>query len=643
MAQVLGAFSLALRRERSWPCFPKSRRVKVFSRPGNADLSGVFAPRGRATAVDGGFQVEGQWQWGSGTQNADWDSSRLPSHSRRRARAPQEWHTSLSHDVSSPQTKSSSSTLGTSQDSRVRVVRIIAIHDQFVPVDHALGLGVDGPLPGPLYAFPQFGLLGMGIAAVSLGLARAAIDELITIAGGKTPAGSARPLAARASAQTEVARAEATLRAARAFYYETIESAWQAAQEFGRIEIDHRRDIRLATTFTVHACAEAVDRMYNLGGGTSVYRRSPLQRIFRDVPCRDSTYDGQSCHARTNRTAPARPRNRYDDALTMPKILPLRVGTLADHDMLTGPLDRRRSLLERARSAGLDHVFVADHISFFTGMGMDGLIQAATIAALESELRVYVGVYLLALRHPLPVARQLASLAESAPGRLILGIGVGGEDRHEIEICGVDPATRGRRTNETLLALRKLQSGTPVSHQCEFFDFEDAFILPAPDPPIPFIIGGRSDAAIKRTAHLGDGWLGVWCSPDVMPKSSAKSNRRVRLARFPSPNHGTTGFRSGWDSTKIVPALADAWPRPWKRCTASPLSASNATALMAAQPKSRRPLPPTSHPDAVISTSCPSPKTLNRPSTALPKFAIGYCRWQPKPDAQFTRRACPFQ
>jgi alkanesulfonate monooxygenase SsuD/methylene tetrahydromethanopterin reductase-like flavin-dependent oxidoreductase (luciferase family) len=189
------------------------------------------------------------------------------------------------------------------------------------------------------------------------------------------------------------------------------------------------------------------------------------------------------------------------------------VGTLADKEMLTGPLERRRSLLAHARTAGLDHVFVADHISFFTGLGMDGLIQAATIAALEPELSVHIGVYLLALRHPLPVARQIASLAESAPGRLVLGVGVGGEDRHEIEICGVDPATRGRRTNESLIALRGLLSGSPFSHRCEFFEFEDALILPVPDPEIPIVIGGRSNAAIQRTARLGDGWLGAWCSP----------------------------------------------------------------------------------------------------------------------------------
>ena len=189
------------------------------------------------------------------------------------------------------------------------------------------------------------------------------------------------------------------------------------------------------------------------------------------------------------------------------------MGPLADDEMLTGPLERRRTLLERVRAAGLSHVFVADHVSFFTGLGMDGLVQAATVAALDPELEIHIGVFLLALRHPVPVARQIATLCESAPGRLVLGIGVGGEDRHEIEVCGVDPRTRGRRTNECLTVLRGLLRGEPFSFEGEFFDLEEAWIQPPPDPPVPIIVGGRSDAAILRAARHGDGWLGVWCSP----------------------------------------------------------------------------------------------------------------------------------
>jgi alkanesulfonate monooxygenase SsuD/methylene tetrahydromethanopterin reductase-like flavin-dependent oxidoreductase (luciferase family) len=180
--------------------------------------------------------------------------------------------------------------------------------------------------------------------------------------------------------------------------------------------------------------------------------------------------------------------------------------------MLTGPLERRRALLARVAASDLDHVFVADHVSFHDGFGMDGLVQATALLASEPTLSVQVGVYLLALRHPVTVARQIATLCESAPGRLVLGVGVGGEDRHEIEICGVDPATRGRRTDEALVALRDLLSGEPSTQRGEFFHFEQARIRPAPDPAVPILIGGRSEAALRRAARHGDGWLGVWCS-----------------------------------------------------------------------------------------------------------------------------------
>lgn len=133
---------------------------------------------------------------------------------------------------------------------------------------------------------------------------------------------------------------------------------------------------------------------------------------------------------------------------------------------------------------------------------------------LASFRKVVVGVYLLALRHPVPTARQIASLCESAPGRLTLGIGVGGEDRHEIEVCGVDPTTRGRRTSEAMVALRGLLSGQPYTLAGEFFEFDNALIRPAPDPPVPLLVGGRSDAAIARAARHGDGWLGIWSSPE---------------------------------------------------------------------------------------------------------------------------------
>jgi alkanesulfonate monooxygenase SsuD/methylene tetrahydromethanopterin reductase-like flavin-dependent oxidoreductase (luciferase family) len=178
-----------------------------------------------------------------------------------------------------------------------------------------------------------------------------------------------------------------------------------------------------------------------------------------------------------------------------------------------GDAEQLRATLGRIADAGVDHLCVGDHVSFFVGAGSDGLITATALLAAQAELPVYVGLYLLPLRHPSPVARQLATIAEVAPGRLTLGVGIGGEDPHEIEVCGVDPKTRGRRMDESLRILRGLAAGAPLTFDGEFFALDDALILPAPVPSIPLVVGGRSDAAISRAARLGDGWLGIWVSP----------------------------------------------------------------------------------------------------------------------------------
>jgi alkanesulfonate monooxygenase SsuD/methylene tetrahydromethanopterin reductase-like flavin-dependent oxidoreductase (luciferase family) len=191
----------------------------------------------------------------------------------------------------------------------------------------------------------------------------------------------------------------------------------------------------------------------------------------------------------------------------------VRVGMFAPGGQTAGGVVQRRDVLARMVDAGIDHVCVGDHVSFFVGVGSDALIAASSLLSLDAELPVYVGLYLLPLRHPVPVARQLASIAEFAPGRLTLGVGIGGEDRHEIEICGVDPSTRGRRMDESLQILHGLAGGEPLNFEGEFYALQDALIVPAPAPRIRLVVGGRSDAAVRRAARFGDGWLGIWVSP----------------------------------------------------------------------------------------------------------------------------------
>jgi alkanesulfonate monooxygenase SsuD/methylene tetrahydromethanopterin reductase-like flavin-dependent oxidoreductase (luciferase family) len=191
-----------------------------------------------------------------------------------------------------------------------------------------------------------------------------------------------------------------------------------------------------------------------------------------------------------------------------------RVGMFPPMDLLDRGPEAARAFLARVGEAGIDHVCCGDHVSFTgAGMGFDGLVQATALALLHPTLPVYNGVYLLPLRHPVLVARQVADIDRLAPGRLIFGVGVGGEDRHEVSICGVDPATRGLRMNECLTVVRQLLTGTAVTFHGRFFDLDEAVITPAPATEIPIIIGGRSDVAIRRAGRLGDGWLGIWNSP----------------------------------------------------------------------------------------------------------------------------------
>ena len=215
------------------------------------------------------------------------------------------------------------------------------------------------------------------------------------------------------------------------------------------------------------------------------------------------------------------------------------IGTIASPGILRAPQKVRREHIARILDQGIDHVFIADHVSFINGLGMDGLINAATLTAQDERLKVVVGGYLLALRHPLVVARQLATIAESAPGQLLLGVGVGGEDRNEIAMCGVDPATRGRRTDECLEVLAGVAGGEAFSYEGAFFQFERAIIDPPPNPAIPLLIGGRVDASLERAARFGDGWLAVWVSPERFERATATVNARAaELGRPPPRQHG---------------------------------------------------------------------------------------------------------
>lgn len=261
---------------------PEATARDVFAPPETTLLSGVFAPLGTAERDGDGFRVSGRWPFGSGTQNADWilAGCRLLENGKPMTRpngAPRT-HMVLvpAREVEFLDTWHVSGLCGTGSTD-------FALHEVRVPAERVVGYLRERAPDRPLFRFPNFTLLALGIGMVGLGLGRAAIAELVALASAKKPAGSTRTLAERAGVQSAVAEAEAELRAARAFLRESVEAAWRRAAAGDAVPVELRRDLRLATTHAARSAARVTHRMYELGGATSIYKKSPLQRIFRDA------------------------------------------------------------------------------------------------------------------------------------------------------------------------------------------------------------------------------------------------------------------------------------------------------------------------------------------------------------------------
>lgn len=240
-------------------------------------------------------------------------------------------------------------------------------------------------------------------------------------------------------------------------------------------------------------------------------------------------------------------------------------------DLLRGGADGAAAYLAQIDEAGIDHVCCGDHVSF-GGVGFDGLIQATALAMLHPTLPIHTGVYLLPLRNPVLVARQLADIGGLCGDRLTFGVGIGGEDRHEVAICDVDPATRGARMDECLSVLRSLSDGSAVTFHGRFFQLDAAVIAPAPPVPIPIVVGGRSDAAIRRAGRLGDGWLGIWNSPRRFADAIAMAtDEALRVGRTDLPDRHAMQVWCGFGESKeaardrLAPAMQAFYGIPFER------------------------------------------------------------------------------
>jgi probable F420-dependent oxidoreductase len=196
-----------------------------------------------------------------------------------------------------------------------------------------------------------------------------------------------------------------------------------------------------------------------------------------------------------------------------------------------------KALVETIDALGYDSVWVGDHLSFAIPI-LDPFIQLAQAAVASDRLLLGTGVYLLPLRHPGPVAKQVATLDLLSDGRLIFGVGVGGEFKTDYAVAGVPMKERGARLSEAITVLRKLWTGEPVSHGGPHYPFMELTMSPAPKQPggPPIWCGGRSDGALKRAGELADGWMSYVVTPEMyaaaMDKIQAAADAVGREAAY---------------------------------------------------------------------------------------------------------------
>ncbi len=253
---------------------PLATQAQLYADGPDQVFAGGLFPVQPAQPADGGWRVNGTWKFASGCKGADWlgvgistGVPGVPGKPRTAVFRPHQVEIVDNWDVVGMQ--------GTgSHDLRVT--------DQFVADDWTFVRGGEPCVDEPLYRYPTIAYAAQVLAVVNLGLARAALDVANQMAGGRKTTTGAPQLADRAYYRIELAKAEAQLRSARAFFYDTTDTVWQSILAGNPVTPEQVSLLRLAATQIAREGADVVHRAYRLGGTMAIYRTHPLQRLLRD-------------------------------------------------------------------------------------------------------------------------------------------------------------------------------------------------------------------------------------------------------------------------------------------------------------------------------------------------------------------------
>jgi len=226
------------------------------------------------------------------------------------------------------------------------------------------------------------------------------------------------------------------------------------------------------------------------------------------------------------------------------------------------PPQEQFDLVRRIEALGFDSVWTGDHVSFHNPM-YESLTLLATYVPITSRLRLGTAVFLLALRAPAIAAKVTATLDVLSGGRFIFGVGVGGENPKEFEVCGVPHGERGARVSEAIDVVRTLWRDSPATFKGRFTQFSGVSLDPKPvqKPGPPIWIGGRSDAALARAGRHGDGWVSYVVQPERYGQSLDKIRAAAAAAgrtldRFAAAHLAFVTVGRDWESAKAVWAAA---------------------------------------------------------------------------------------
>ena len=271
--------------------FGPKRGIVAWGPPGPAE----------ARAVPGGYRLTGAWSFASGSHHATWLGAHVAILAEDGTPRLRPDGGSIIRTLLFPKASARFTDIwhviglrGTGSDSYM-------VTDLFVPEKYTV-LRTAEPRPrqsGLLYSFSSSNMYSSGFAGVALGIARSTLEAFVELARDKIPRGAKRTLRDNNVIQSQVARSEARLSAARAFLLGSLEEIWRDVAQSGRLTLDHNTTIRLASTWAIHQAREIVDTAYHAAGATAIFESNPFERRFRDVHTVVQQYQGRQAHFET--------------------------------------------------------------------------------------------------------------------------------------------------------------------------------------------------------------------------------------------------------------------------------------------------------------------------------------------------------